>query len=87
MVIAVVMACLLVGDRKGHGFPIGWGRVLEKMAIEGTVYAWGPCVLAMLYFQLHQIVYQRVQTLSCGVTLLQVWAFEHIAICQPIAER
>lgn len=50
VVIAVVIACLLAGDRRGHGFPIGWGRVLERMVTEGTVYAWGPCVLAMLYF-------------------------------------
>lgn len=53
-----VIGGLLIPDRRGHRFPVGWGRVLEWMVMDGTMFVWGPCMLAMLYYYLHQVVYR-----------------------------
>lgn len=45
--------------------------------------AWGTLMLAKMYQDLHQIVYHRVGTMGRGfgfAPLLQVWAWEHIAV-------
>lgn len=44
-------------------------------------------MLAHLYHDLHQVVYLGAASLSVEVTLLQIWAWEHITVTQPIAER
>lgn len=38
----------------------------------------------MLYYQIHGIVYLGYHSISCGVTLLQTWAWEHISISRPV---
>ena len=53
VVICWAIRCLLIPNRRGHGFPIGWGRVLEKMVMDKVMFAWGPCMLGMLYYYLH----------------------------------
>lgn len=37
-------------------------------------------MLAHLYHDLYQMVDWGASSLSCGMTLLQVWAWEHIAM-------
>ena len=44
---------LLIPNRRGHGFPVGWGSVLEQMVMDGVMFAWGSCMLGMLYYYLH----------------------------------
>ncbi|XP_059073617.1 protein MAINTENANCE OF MERISTEMS-like [Cryptomeria japonica] len=44
-------------------------------------------MLAHLYRDLHQVVYLGYNNLSAGVTLLQVWVWEHIPIARPLANR
>lgn len=66
------------------GFQLDGGRVLHDMIVHHRLYAWGPCLLAMLYYQLHGIVYPGYRSISCGVTFLQTWAWEHISISRPI---
>lgn len=56
------------------------GRTLETLVTEHTRFAWGLCLLAHLYYELQQFVYHRPIGLGCGVTLLQVWAYEHLLI-------
>lgn len=51
--ICWVIGGLLILDRQGHGFPVRWGRVLKRMVMEGTMFAWGPYMLGMLYYYLH----------------------------------
>ena len=53
MVICWDVGGLMILDRRGHGFPVGWGRVLEQMVMDGVMFAWGPCMLGMLYYYLH----------------------------------
>lgn len=86
-VICRVIGGLLILDRRGHGFPVGWGRVLEQMVMDGTMFAWGPCMLAMLYYYLHQVVYRGGLPFNTGGALLQIWAYEHISIFWPLVER
>ena len=50
------------------------------MLEDGTRYAWGVCLLAHLYHNLHDVAYREGSSLSTGVTLLHVWAWEHIYI-------
>lgn len=84
IVLCGIVGGLLIPDRRGHGFPVGWGRVLHDMIVHHRLYAWGPCLLAMLYYQMHGIVYLGYRSISCGVTLLQTWAWEHISISRPV---
>jgi len=54
------------------------------MVEEGTWFSWDPCILAHLYHDLHQFVYDGAASLSASVSLLQIWAWLHIAMTQPI---
>lgn len=44
-------------------------------------------MLAHLYYELHQFVYHGSVGLGCGVTLLQVWAYEHLPVTRLIHFR
>lgn len=55
--------------------------------MDGTMFAWGPCMLVMLYYYLHQVVYKGGLSFNTGGTLLQIWAYEHISIFRPLVER
>lgn len=57
--------------------------------LQGTTYAWGPCVLAHLYHDMHQVCYKGAMSISKGVSLLHVWAWERIMITWPegVGER
>lgn len=48
-----------------------------------TCFAWGPVLLASLYKYLHEYVYLDGRALVAGITLLHVWAWEHIAVFWP----
>ena len=51
--------------------------------------AWGSLMLAKLYRDLHQIVYQggSWKGRSIGFPTLQVWAWEHIAVLRQVRHR
>lgn len=36
--------------------------MLESMVQHGTVYMWGPCLLGMVYFQLHDVAYRGIES-------------------------
>lgn len=44
-------------------------------------------MLTHLYYELHQFVYHGSVGLGCRVTLLQVWAYEHLPVTRPIHFR
>lgn len=73
-VVAGLIGDFLYPDTRSHGFSVGWGRILQKMVWYRTRYAWGVCVLAHLYHELHQVVYDEAVSLAVGGTLLQIWA-------------
>ena len=75
----------MVPDHAGHGFPIGWSRVLSTLLQEeGAVYCWGQTILAELYQDLHMCAYRTQRTMAPGLTLLMVWSWEHIGVTRPI---
>ncbi|XP_059070641.1 protein MAINTENANCE OF MERISTEMS-like [Cryptomeria japonica] len=86
-VIGGAISGFLCPNRPTRGLAVGWGGALETLVTEHTRYAWGPCVLAHLYYELHQFVYHGSVGLGCRVTLLQVWAYEHLPITRPIHFR
>lgn len=49
----------------------------------GTRYAWGPCLLAHLYIDMHEVSYWGGSSIFAGVTLLHVWSWEHIPVTRP----
>lgn len=59
IVLWSVVVGLLILDRRTHGFPVGWGRVIHDMIVHRWVFEWGPCLLATLYHQMHDTVYLR----------------------------
>lgn len=73
--------------RRSRWLSVGWGRILLSMMQHQTRFAWGVCILAHLYHDLHQVVYDGAASLSSGVTLLQVWCWDHIAISRPVHDR
>ena len=85
-VIRWAVGGLVIPARRGHGFPVGWGRVLEQMVMDGVMFAWGPCMLGMLYYYLHQVAYRGGLSISVGVTLLLIWAYEHISVFQLVVD-
>lgn len=80
---ACIVAGLLILDRRALGFPIGCGCVTHDMTIHRCVFSWGPCLLATLYHHMHGVVYLQQKLVGCGITLLQIWAWEHIDIFCP----
>lgn len=85
--LVTLIGGILIPDGRGHGFPIGWGDILVGMRHDRTMYAWGPFLLGTLYHHLHEVVYRRVESISCGTTLMMIWAWEHIAIFHPLIDR
>lgn len=59
-------------NRRSHGFLIGWSCILEEMVGQRMIYAWEIFVLAHLYHDLHQVVYDEVASLSTWVILLHI---------------
>lgn len=49
-VFCVVIVRVMISNHIGHGFLVSWGEMLRSMIWFRTVYARGPCLLAMLYF-------------------------------------
>lgn len=66
---------------------MGWGLVLEEMVTQGRRFSWGSTMQAHLYRGLQEVVYLGYGSLSAGVTLLQVWCWEHILAARPLADR
>jgi hypothetical protein len=85
-ILASFIGGVLCPDHRSKGFAVGWGCVLESMVMQGTQYAWGTCMLAHLYDELHHIVYSSGRSLAVGCSLLQIWPWEHFAIIQPLIE-
>lgn len=52
-VIGGAISGFLCLDRATRGLAVGWGGALETLVMQHTRYAWGPCVLAHLYYELH----------------------------------
>ena len=44
-------------------------------------------MLGMLYYYLHQVAYRGQLSISAGVTLLQIWDYEHISVFRPVVDR
>lgn len=63
IVLVALIGGFLVLDWRGHGFVVGWGRILEDLIGHPHRFDWGYCVLAQLYHELHDVVY------NCGATL------------------
>jgi len=53
---------------------------MEGMFSYGTRYAWAEYVLGQLYHYLHDCAYMFGASMSVGVTVLHVWAYEHILV-------
>lgn len=87
VVLGGVISGFLCPDRVTRGLVVGWGGTLETLVTQNTRYARGPCVLAHLYYELHQFVYHGSVELGCGVTLLQVLAYENLPITRLIHFR
>lgn len=83
-VLVGVISGFLCLDRVTQGLVVEWGRTLETLVTEHTRFAWGQCLLAHLYYELHQFVYHGSIGLGCRVTLLRVWAYEHLSVTRPI---
>lgn len=66
---------------------VRWGLVLEYLVMKGRRFSWGSYMLAHLYKELHQVVYLECMSLLVGVTLIQVWAWEHIVVTRPLVDR
>lgn len=84
LVICGFLSGQIILDLGGHGFPLGWSRCLYFMLHDGQQYAWGSVMLVQLYHDMHLVVYKEYVSLSAGVTLLHIWAWEHIAVTQPL---
>ena len=82
-VLVSMIAGYICPNRRSRCFPFGWGQTLHSMLEDGTCYAWGVCLLAHLYHDLHDVAYQEGASLLATVTLLHVWTWEHIAITHP----
>lgn len=87
VVIRGAISGFLCLDRVTQGLAVGWGGALETLVTQHTRYAWGPCVLSHLYYELHQFFYHGSVGLGCGVTLLQVWAYEYLLVTRSIHFR
>lgn len=57
------------------------------MMTKGTHYAWGSYVLAHLYKEIHEAVYREMRSLAVRITLLHIWAWEHLPVTWPVCLR
>lgn len=86
-VLSGIVGRLLCIYWRSHVLAVGWGQVIERMASEGTRHVWGSCVLDHLYRDLHEVVYHEITSLGEGITLLHIWAWEHLPITRPMYMR
>lgn len=70
MILAGLIGKFICPDRRSQGFDFGWEGILDSMMQHRNCYAWGVCMLAHLYHDLHQVVYDGGASLSSGCTLL-----------------
>lgn len=83
LVLCGLVMGLVILDRQGRKFPIGWGVFIEQMFEHGTRYAWGMCLLAHLYRDMHEVAYRGARSIFASVFLLHVWAWEHNPVTKP----
>lgn len=84
VVLCIIIRGLLIPNKRCHGFLVGWGRVIYGMIIKRWVYACGPCLLTILYYQMHGIVYLTYRSIIWGIIILKAWGLEHIVIFRPV---
>lgn len=91
----LVLSLYLAGLISGILLPDQNGRFLHMRMVEAIRHiiegregqsAWGTCMLAQLYRDMHVICYRRQLSVT-NITLLQVWAWEHICVTRPIIAR
>lgn len=87
VMLARFIGGFLCSDQRSRGFSYGWGHVLESIVRQSTRYAYGSCLLAHLYCELHLFMYRGSSSLAARVTLLQIWALEHIAVTWSLTHR
>ncbi|XP_059065331.1 protein MAIN-LIKE 2-like [Cryptomeria japonica] len=84
LVICDFLSGWILPDLGGHRFPLGWSRCVYFMVHDGVQYAWGFAMLTQLYHDMHLVTYKEYVSLSAGVTLLHIWAWEHIVVTPPV---
>ena len=80
IVLVGMIASYVCLEKRSRDFPVGWGWILCLMMEDGTHYAWGVCLLAHLYHDLHDVAYQDGASLLARVKLLHIWAWKNISI-------
>lgn len=61
---------------------------MEMMIDEGTQFAWYDlCLLAHLYLDLNDLVYMGECNLSIRMTLLHIWAYDHVVLLRQVCMR
>lgn len=81
------IAGFLCPNHRSKGLLVERDHILESIITHGTRYAWGLCMLSHLHHDFHQVLYLRGASLSLGVTLIQVWTWEHIVVIHLVANR
>lgn len=59
LIIEALISGVLMPDRWGRGFNIGWGLAWVWMVFDMTLFARGSMILTLLFHDMHQVVYMR----------------------------
>lgn len=86
LIIVAIIFGLVAPNRQRRGFSPGWGLAWHRMLYKRTLFAWGSVMLASLYHYMHDFIYCDNRTIGIGVTLVHIWAWEHIAMLQSIMQ-
>lgn len=71
VVLGIFLSCYLVPNMGQHGLECGWGHMLQRMLDRPvTRFRWGECMLAQMYHEMHEVVYQSAKTIAAGVLVL-----------------
>lgn len=71
-------------DHQQNSLLMGWALMVAHMMVTPSELAWGQCLLAHMFFEMHEVVYHDSKSFAAGALVLQIWAWEHILVLRPV---
>ena len=81
LLITCLLDAIIYPDKSSETFLVGMVSIIQDMVLHRQRYAWCSMILAQLYHDLHSFMeVARGGRIVAHSMILQVWAFNHIAI-------
>lgn len=59
-----------MSDRQQNGLLMGWAPMVARLMLTPSELAWGQCLLAHMFSEMHKILYQESKSFTSSALVL-----------------